>query len=316
MTIQKAIESCNAHPTTKSRNFVFNNVMASINEYEQEKPKYKIFTGFKQLDAITNGLQSGLNVIGGLSGTGKTTLANQICDYIAMHQKHVLYISLEMTTQQMLFKTISRLTNQNGVGLSINQIKDRIYNNDEQAKQIYDDAKTKLNAFAQYIHILDISNGIKNANDIIQAIEQCKNYCGYYPITFVDFIQRLETGNDKTIIDDNLSKLQDFGINHNLPIVVLSQLNRNANELIKGNQHFNALYGSNNIEQLATTIFIMHCNDDANKEIKTMYVDLVKNKEGATVNNIAFTFFSRYCKFVELQQEQQKEIRINLKAKK
>ena len=68
-------------------------------------------TGLKALDkALNGGLREGLYCIGAMSGFGKTTLVLQIADTIAAAGDDVLYISLEMSADELTAKSISRRT--------------------------------------------------------------------------------------------------------------------------------------------------------------------------------------------------------------
>lgn len=70
-------------------------------------------TGLKALDkALNGGLREGLYCIGAMSGFGKTTLVLQIADTIAAAGDDVLYISLEMSADELTAKSISRRTYQ------------------------------------------------------------------------------------------------------------------------------------------------------------------------------------------------------------
>ena len=70
-------------------------------------------TGLKALDkALNGGLREGLYFLGAMSGFGKTTLALQIADTIAAAGDDVLYISLEMSADDLTAKSISRRTYQ------------------------------------------------------------------------------------------------------------------------------------------------------------------------------------------------------------
>lgn len=70
-----------------------------------------ISTGFKNLDNILGGgLYAGLYIIGAVSSLGKTTFSLQIADQIATSGTDVLIFSLEMATNELIAKSVSRLT--------------------------------------------------------------------------------------------------------------------------------------------------------------------------------------------------------------
>ena len=68
-------------------------------------------TGFTGLDKLLEGgLYEGLYIIGAISSLGKTTFALQAADQIAATGQDVIIFSLEMARNELIAKSISRLT--------------------------------------------------------------------------------------------------------------------------------------------------------------------------------------------------------------
>lgn len=69
-------------------------------------------TGICALDQILGGgmLRSGLYILAARPGVGKTTLALQVSDEIAKNSGTVLFVSLEMSVEQLQGKRVARLT--------------------------------------------------------------------------------------------------------------------------------------------------------------------------------------------------------------
>ena len=68
-------------------------------------------SGYKAVDRLLDGgFYAGLYVIGAISGLGKTTFINNVADNMAKAGRKVIYISLEMATEEIIAKSISRLT--------------------------------------------------------------------------------------------------------------------------------------------------------------------------------------------------------------
>ena len=68
----------------------------------------KIKTGFNNLDATIDNLYPGLYVLGAITSLGKTTFAHHMGDNIAKAGIPVLFFSLEMSTFEVMSKSISR----------------------------------------------------------------------------------------------------------------------------------------------------------------------------------------------------------------
>ena len=68
-------------------------------------------TGFPALDGLLDGgLYAGLYCVGAVSSLGKTTFCLQMADHIAAGGKDVLIFSLEMARNELIAKSVSRLT--------------------------------------------------------------------------------------------------------------------------------------------------------------------------------------------------------------
>ena len=83
-------------------------LMENYRAFQRER-KELAATGLPALNrALPGGLERDrLYVLLGAPGSGKTTLANQIADYVS-HQRAVLYVSSEDTPMTLLAKTIAR----------------------------------------------------------------------------------------------------------------------------------------------------------------------------------------------------------------
>ena len=81
--------------TEKDEEFV-EQVVKTADEIEKNLNKeknYDLYTGFFDLDALTDGLHQGeLTVIGARPGVGKTTFSLQIAEKIASRNKNVIYV--------------------------------------------------------------------------------------------------------------------------------------------------------------------------------------------------------------------------------
>ena len=82
-----------------------------IADIERRHKKDCVSTGFENLDEILDGgFYPGLYIIGAISSLGKTTFALQVADNAAKNGQDVLVFSLEMGKQELIAKSISRLS--------------------------------------------------------------------------------------------------------------------------------------------------------------------------------------------------------------
>ena len=83
-------------------------INTSLNKEIDFFSNYKhLKSGYENLDVATS-LYPGLYVLGAVSSLGKTTFIHQMADQIAMSGTPVLYISLEMSTLELVSKSLAR----------------------------------------------------------------------------------------------------------------------------------------------------------------------------------------------------------------
>lgn len=198
-----------------------------------------ISTGFKNLDAVLDGgLFSGLYVLGAISSLGKTSLMLQIADQISASGQDVLYISLEMSSLELVAKSLSRLTYQNCKGNTSNAKTVRGILAADRYKS-YSKAETDL------INKADEEYGLQSANiyfhegigdigvvQITDILEKHIKYFKHKPCLMLDYLQILSPydmrASDKQNVDKAILELKRISRDYDIPILVISAFNRNS----------------------------------------------------------------------------------------
>nr|YP_011005551.1 Replication helicase subunit [Cutleria multifida]WAM62555.1 Replication helicase subunit [Cutleria multifida] len=181
-------------------------------------------TGFLEFDIITQGFQnSDLIIIAGRPSMGKTAFAFNLAKNIAYnHDKVVVFFSLEMTRQQLLYRLLASEVEITNTRLRSSRIKETEWvrintkiNKLSKLKLFIDDSPN--------VSVGEIKLKIKNIN-----LESPKKV----NLIVIDYLQLLE------IIDQNVNRVQELSkITRSLkklardldiPIIVLSQLSRNV----------------------------------------------------------------------------------------
>jgi replicative DNA helicase len=195
-------------------------------------------TGFPQIDAaLGGGIYEGLYVLGAVSSLGKTTLALQIADQIAQGGTDVLFFSLEMQREEMIAKSISRLTYDLCGGNTRNAKTTRGLTDPLRQAQYssaeWDLAQAAVGRYMEYGARIWIDEGQGNIGtaQIEQRIEEhIEKRGGRKPIVFIDYLQILASPDtrmsDKQATDRNVFNLKRISRKYKLPIFAISSLNR------------------------------------------------------------------------------------------
>lgn len=204
-------------------------------------------TGFDSLDkALDGGLYPGLYLVGAISSLGKTTLVMQIADYIASEGTDVLIFSLEMSKYELIAKSISRhtlgvceaLDYRAEYAATVRDILDRSrYARFTEKKLEF--IRTSIDEYGSYCDHLFINESIGETGirEILAKVNEHVAATGNKPMVIVDYIQILapyyEKGTDKQNIDKAVLELKRLSRSLNMPVIVISALNRqNYKEVI------------------------------------------------------------------------------------
>ena len=222
-------------------NFKHEAVSYSLNNFMQAVLRNQagqgISTGFENLDKLLDGgLYAGLYVIGANSSLGKTTFILQMADNIAQAGHGVLIFSLEMATNELIAKTLSRLSlikSLDGYKSTVyarttrNVLLGRFYN--EYDRKIINQAIQEYSQWGQNIHITE---GIGNVG-LKQITEKVKEWIkieGTPPVVVIDYLQILapysEKMTDKQNVDRNITELKRLSRDFNIPVIGISSFNR------------------------------------------------------------------------------------------
>ena len=282
-----------------------------------------ISTGWRSLDQVLDGgLYEGLYVLPGTPGTGKTAFALQMAFQIAQQQKDVLYISMEMSEEELYERHISRISYQ-------------MYGNTAQAKSVHSiiqegatvpQAREIFKKVAPYLRT-ECSVGILDADDIRKIVEVYEYELNSVPIIFIDYLQILKVHDphmtDKQAVDYNVLRLKQLSRDLKIPVVILSSMNRMSySDIIS----MSALKESGAIEytadvciglQLANMeqIKVGTSTGKAEKTIRQMKgkterdmeIVILKNRNGKIGDELQFKYYATFHHFTEAVKNHRSE---------
>lgn len=200
-------------------------------------------TGYRYLDEfLDGGLYEGLYIIGAVSSLGKTTLALQIADQIAMQGHDVLIFSLEMSRYELISKSISRRT---FLAALRNEGKYDTFKHPRSARDItnkkkflsfkppitslINEAIADYKDYAENVFILEGMGDI-GVVEIRERIEEHIKMRGKKPVVFIDYLQILAPYNDRASDKQNTDKavleLKRISRDFKIPIIGISSFNR------------------------------------------------------------------------------------------
>lgn len=214
--------------------------------------KGAVSTDFKSLDAILgNGmLRSGLYVLAARPGMGKTTFALQIADSIAKTTGPVLFVSLEMSLEQLQSKRIARLT-----GIP----SDDVLLGDEERLD-YD----RIVAASNILKDLPVYISRRPAATVAQIRHMAKTIPGVQCVV-VDYLGKVTPADKRASryesVTDISGALKTLAVELGVPVLALAQLNRENTGRNDKRPQLSDLRDSGAIEQDADGVIMLHRED-------------------------------------------------------
>lgn len=239
-----------------------------IEENINQEKNYDLYTGYFDLDALTDGLHGGeLTIVGARPGVGKTTFSLQIAERIASKNKNVAYISLEMSGEQITQKILAKRTRVNSR---------KIRNGDLEDKEIEKIGRACGEISDLPLTILTKANTIQQIEIEVRRMKNRKKL----DLLIIDYLQLVRNaGNFKSReqeVADISRTLKLLSLELDIPIIALCQLNRNA---ARTEPTLADIRESGSIEQDADNVIFLYQEDEENNIVT---VDLQKQRAGNT----------------------------------
>ncbi|MCX6887323.1 MAG: replicative DNA helicase [Verrucomicrobia bacterium] len=259
-----------------------------------------VATGFRQLDKMTTGLHGGeMIVIAARPSMGKTSLAMNIAEYVAVEQQQPVGVfSLEMTADSLVLRMLCSRSKVNMRNVREGFLADRDFPK-------LTGAASKLSSAPIFI---DDSSGLS----ILQLRAKARRMHQQHHIKLfvIDYLQLLHSTskraeNRQQEIADISSGVKSLAKELNVPIIVLSQLNRELEKDKNRKPRMSDLRESGSIEQDADLIGLLYkpsSGDEedgaAGTEEDTVAVNLLiaKQRNGPT-GDVNLTFYKSFTRF-------------------
>lgn len=298
-------------------------------------------TGFPVLDnVLEGGLYSGLYVIGAPSSAGKTSFCIQLSDQLAQQGYKTLFFSLEMSEEELMSKSLSRLTYLLDKSVSKRNAKsERRLTSSRYRKNFSEEEWALLGEAAGFYASRIAGNkrviesvGEYGVNEIARDVKAFISATGEKPVIFVDYLQILkpngESMTDKQNTDRNVTALKRLCRDEEITAFVISSFNRASYHQMAGLEAFKE---SGAIEYSADVVFTLQPEglryageadkkaQTENKEqfdrvkrmnVRPMILNVLKNRRGRTGEEIAYDYNCVFGLFTETGEKREEKSRI------
>ena len=269
--------------------------------YDRDNPSdiTGVPTGFADLDQKTSGLQPGdMIVVAGRPSMGKTAFALNMAEHVAVDfGLPVAIFSLEMPGTQLAMRLLASVGR-----LDQHRVRTGRLNDEEWQRLTY--ALGKLHEAP--IHIDE--TGALNAVDLRARARRLYRQCGKLGLIVVDYLQLMtaakEGENRATEISEISRSIKALAKELSVPIVALSQLNRELEKRPNKRPVMSDLRESGAIEQDADVIFFLYRDEvyNADSPEKGTAELIIGKQRNGPIGTVRLTFLGEYTRFQSYAQ--------------
>lgn len=266
-------------------------------------------TGFVDLDNATTGLHPGnLVVLAGRPAMGKTTLGVNVAENVAINSGTALVFSLEMPGEDLAERSIARAG-----GINTQALRDgRLTAEDYERLSA---ALAKLNGTRL---IIDDDPSTATVPQIRRKALRIKREQGLSLIV-IDYLQlmRGEGGNRNEEIGGITRGLKLLARELNIPIILLSQLNRGVEDRTDKRPMMSDLRESGAIEQDADVILMAYRDEyyNADSAFKGFAEIIIRKQRMGPTGTVPLIFQGEYSRFCDADRNEYAQIKTDTNYK-
>jgi len=235
--------------------------------------------GYDGIDTVVRGIQGArLYLLGARPGMGKTALATNMAEKIAATGKRVLFFSLEMTAEQLMFRMAAQLS-----ACSYDDVSEGRLTSEELIRV--------TNALGQLSEMsIVVVNSVRTPGQMYSKIMREKA-TGGVDFVIVDYLQLMSADKPygtRTLEVGAISRaLKEMAMSLNIPVMALVQLNRALENRQNRRAQLTDLRDSGELEQDADVVMFIYRDDyyldeDEVEQPGLTELDVAKNRFGRT----------------------------------
>lgn len=266
--------------------------------YKLDTAMTGLSTGFKDLDAMTSGLQpSDLVIVAGRPSMGKTTFAMNIAEHATLSQKKpVIVFSMEMPSESLMLRMLSSLG--------------RIDQTNVRTGKLGDDDWPRLTSAVNLLEgqplFVDDTPAL-TPNEMRARIRRLARENGDIGLVVIDYLQLMRvpglSDNRTAEISEISRSLKGIAKEFSCPVIALSQLNRSLEQRPNKRPVMSDLRESGAIEQDADLIAFIYRDevynkdDESNKGIAEVIIGKQRN---GPIGSVKLAFVGKFTRFEDL----------------
>lgn len=265
--------------------------------HEQNGEITGISSGFSDLDLKTSGLQpADLIIVAGRPSIGKTSFAMNIAENVALNSDMpVAVFSMAMSSEALTMRMMSSLG-----GIDLHKIRTGNLDDNDQPH-----LESAINILAETKLFIDDTPAL-TPSEIGSRSKRLIREHGQLGLIVVDYLQLMQSpssGDNRSLqISDISHKLKALAKELNVPIIAVSQLNRNLEHRPNKRPILSDLQGSGAIEQNADLILFIYRDEVYNENSRDIGIAevIIGKQHNGPLGTVRLAFLGQYSRFENL----------------
>ncbi len=264
-------------------------------------------TGLSRFDEMTGGLHNGeLIILAARPSMGKTALAMNIAEHVSIEQRApVLFVSLEMSGIELADRMLCSLARVNG-----HRLRNGTISGDDRMRLV-----NKANEISQAPLFVDDSPS-RTVSEIAAAARRIKRREDALGMIVIDYLQLIEPDNSRDPRQEQVAKiarrLKGVARELEVPLLCLSQLNRQAEDSKDHKPKLSHLRESGAIEQDADVVMFVHREEYYHRgEDRAQYAGqaeiIIAKQRNGPVGDVELTWEADFTRFSDRAAERHSE---------
>jgi len=262
--------------------------------YERDEPITGVSTGFNDLDEMTSGLQpADLVVIAGRPSMGKTSFAMNIAENVAIKsQLPVAVFSMEMPGESLTMRMMSSLGRIDQHRVRTGRLQDEEWPRLTSAVSLLAEAPIYIDDMAAL-----------TPTEVRARARRLAREAGGLGLIVIDYLQLMQAPSEGETRATEISiisrSLKALAKELNVPVIALSQLNRNLEQRPNKRPVMSDLRESGSIEQDADLVVFIYRDEVYNEDSpdKGIAEIIIGKQRNGPIGTVRLTFLGQYTKF-------------------
>ncbi len=272
-----------------------------------ENPEGAVDTGFTDLDDLTGGLHaSELVILAARPSMGKTAFAMNIAENVVrLSRQPVLFVSLEMASIELIERMLCSVAR-----VDSRRLRNGSVSQDDRKRLI-----AKASELSEVPLFIDDSPS-RTVAEIASTARRIKRRKGQLGLVVVDYLQLIEPDQASDPRQEQVAKiarrLKALSRELQVPVLCLSQLNRQAEDSRDHRPRLSHLRESGAIEQDADVVMFVHREEyylrgDARQEVEGEAQILLEKQRNGPTGEIELSWVKEFTRFEDRAPERHAE---------